>query len=193
MSEFKVGDKVICIDNYDLKDELELNKIYSVLECKINYYRKFIVIINEHGIEANYFEFRFRKAPETKNEENKSEAKKGLRYNSNKLRWRNFPMFLMEPLVEVGAKAELWEGNPNGKYPTYNFLSGLSVSDNLDALKRHLMKFESPYHPDLDEETKVNHLAHIAWNALVALHVLKTRPELDDRYKIETKESNDSN
>lgn len=112
----------------------------------------------------------------------------GDRKNDNKLRWRNFPLFLIEPMVEVGAKAEKHKGNPEGKYETFNFLKGLKMNDTLDSLKRHLMKFESPYSSDLDEESQCNHLAHIAWNALVALHMLKTRPDLDDRYKLPEKE-----
>lgn len=94
-------------------------------------------------------------------------------------------MFLMEPVIRVGSFAEKREGNPNGKYETFNYLKGMYVNDCMDSLKRHLMKFESPYHPDVDEETMESHLAHVAWNALVALHMLQTRPELDDRYKLE--------
>jgi hypothetical protein len=120
-------------------------------------------------------------------------SKKGFRYNSHKLRWRNFPMFLIEPLVEVGAAAEKHEGNPNGKYPTFNFLDGLAVNDSLDCAKRHLLKAESPYHSDYDEDLKelsgrdVHHLACVAWNCLVALHNIRTRPDLDDRYKTQLK------
>jgi len=114
-----------------------------------------------------------------------SEKKTGIRLNKGKPRWRNFPMFLMEPVIKVGSFAEKREDNPNGKYETFNFLKGMHINDCLDSLKRHLMKFESPYESDNDEETQESHLAHIAWNALVALHMLKTRPELDDRYKLD--------
>lgn len=107
----------------------------------------------------------------------------GDRKNEGKLRWRNFPLFLFEPIVEVGSFAEKRPDNPNGKYETFNFLKGMKVNDCMDCAKRHLMKAESPYHDDLDEETKAHHLAHCAWNCLVALHNIKTRPDLDDRYK----------
>lgn len=117
----------------------------------------------------------------------------GFRDNKSKLRWRNFPTHLMEPLVEVGSHAELREGNPHGKYPTYNFLKGLSVSDTLDSLKRHLMKLDNPYVSDVDEETQCHHLAHIAWNALVALHFIKTRPDLDDRVTVKDIEGTNEN
>lgn len=108
----------------------------------------------------------------------------GFRYNKNKLRWRNFPLFLMRPLVEVGAAAEKIEGNPTGKYPTFNFLKGLSVLDTLDSLQRHLDEFIDPNIPDIDPEDGCHVLAKVAWNALVALYFVKTRPDLDDRYKI---------
>lgn len=113
----------------------------------------------------------------------KRKKTKGTRHNQSKLRWRNFPLFLVEPLIEVGSQAEKHKNNPSGKYETFNFLKGLEMNDTLDSLKRHLMKFESPYYSDFDEESGLNHLSHVAWNALVALHFYKTRPDLDDRYK----------
>jgi hypothetical protein len=102
----------------------------------------------------------------------------GTRNNQGKLRWRNLPMFLLEDVIKIG---EVGEKN----HSTFNFLKGFPINDTLDSLKRHLHKFESPYESDMDEETKINHLAHIAWNALAALHTYKTRPDLDDRWKPE--------
>lgn len=112
---------------------------------------------------------------EVKNIEAFTRTNLGERKNQGKLRWRNVPMFLMEPLIEVGQYGE-------SKYETFNYLKGMTTNDSLDCLKRHLNAFESPYQEDNDPESKVNHLAHVAWNALVALHMLKTRPELDDRF-----------
>jgi hypothetical protein len=106
----------------------------------------------------------------------KQSAKTGTRYNSGKLRWRNFPMFLMRPLAEVGQFGET-------KYETFNFLKGLGVLDTLDSMKRHMDKFEDPSFSDKDEESQCDHLAHVAWNALIALYMIKNRPDLDDRYK----------
>ncbi len=100
----------------------------------------------------------------------------GDRFNKGKLRWRNFPMFLMRPLVKIGHKGE-------EKYGTYNFLKGLPLSDTMDSLHRHLDAFMDPNQPDTDEESGQNHLAHVAWNALVAVYHMTVRPELDDRYK----------
>jgi hypothetical protein len=99
----------------------------------------------------------------------------GERKNAGKLRWRNVPLFLLEPLMEVGAAGEK-------KYATFNFLKGMKINDCMDSMKRHMMKLESPFEPDEDEESGVSHAAHIAWNALVICYMLKTRPDLDDRY-----------
>lgn len=103
-------------------------------------------------------------------------AEVGRRYNNGKLRWRNFPKFLIRPLIEVGQFGE-------SKYDTFNFLKGLPVLDTLDSMNRHLDKFEDPEQSDYDEESGCHHLAHVAWNALVALYMIKKRPDLDDRYK----------
>lgn len=104
----------------------------------------------------------------------------GTRYNKGKLRWRNVPMWLFKPVVEVGQFGE-------EKYYTFNFLKCFPVNDTLDSLKRHLEQFENPYVSDLDSESLKNHMAHVAWNALVILHTLDKHPELDDRYSVENK------
>lgn len=85
-------------------------------------------------------------------------------------------MFLIEPLIEVASRGE-------EKYTTFNFLKGAYVNDCMDSMKRHLMKLESPYHPDEDEESGITHAGHIAWNALVIAYTLKYRKDLDDRWK----------
>lgn len=105
-----------------------------------------------------------------------SVCKTGKRFNSGKLRWRNLPPFLVKPMIEVGQFGEK-------KYGTYNFLKGLPTLDTLDSLQRHLDAVLDPEQSDYDEESGCHHLAHIAWNSIVALHHLQTRPELDDRWK----------
>lgn len=112
-----------------------------------------------------------------------SKKKIGTRYNSNKLRWRNFPLFLVKPLIEVAQQGE-------EKYGTYNFLKGQSVRNCMDSIMRHYESFEDPYQNDNDSESKCSHLLHVAWNSLVAAYMIKMRPDLDDRYKGEKNVSN---
>jgi hypothetical protein len=98
------------------------------------------------------------------------------RKNTNKLRWRNFPRFLFRPLAEVAQFGE-------GKYATFNFLKGGDQLQYLDCIDRHLDAYTDPKQDDLDPESKVSHLAHVAWNALVAIYMLENHPELDNRFK----------
>lgn len=107
----------------------------------------------------------------------------GERKNKGKIRWRNFPLFLFRPVVEVAAAAEKREGNPTGKYETFNFLKGLDGLDTLDSLMRHLDAYIDPDQPDIDPEDGKHHLAKVAWNALVLLYHTTKRPELDTRWK----------
>lgn len=106
----------------------------------------------------------------------------GTRYNQGKLRWRNIPLFMLRGLIAVGQFGEK-------KYSTYNFMKGLPVNDTLDSLMRHLDAIQDPNQSDLDNESQVNHLYHVAWNALVAAWMIENRPDLDDRIKIITNET----
>jgi len=103
-------------------------------------------------------------------------GKTGSRDNKGKRRWRNVPRFLLRPLIDVGEFGEQ-------KYDTFNFLKGFPVLDTLDSLERHLDKATDPNQSDYDEESGIHHLAHVAWNALIALHNIENRKDLDDRYK----------
>jgi len=116
------------------------------------------------------------------------EAKKnvGMRFNDGKLRWRNFPPFLLRPLMEVAQYGET-------KYKTFNFLDGMTCLDSMDCTMRHIDDFMDPMQSDYDLDKTVDgklvkgsqchHLAHAAWNLLVCLFFMLTRPELDDRWK----------
>jgi len=120
------------------------------------------------------------------NNETEDKPNKGLRYNDNKLRWRNFPLFLIRPLIEVAHYGET-------KYKTFNFLKGMTTLDSIDCLMRHLDDFLDPTKSDYDLDKEVDgetvkgsqkhHLAHVAWNALVCLYMIIFRPDLDDRWK----------
>jgi hypothetical protein len=99
-----------------------------------------------------------------------------------KIRARNFPMWLLKPLFKVASFGEK-------KHGSLSFLTApITVNDHLDALKRHLIALEDPSVPDLDDESKELHSAHIAWRALAITHLLTNKKELDDRYKGEVKQ-----
>jgi len=83
----------------------------------------------------------------------------------------------MRPLAQVAQYGE-------EKYDMYNFLKGGSQNQYLDCIKRHLDAYEDPKQSDLDPESRISHLGHVAWNALVAIYMLENFPELDDRFKI---------
>ena len=87
-------------------------------------------------------------------------------------------MFLMRPLAKVGQYGE-------GKYDLYNYLKGAEQLEYHDCMLRHLDKFYDPTEPDMDEESGESHLAHVAWNALVALYMMEHKGELDNRFKLE--------
>ena len=103
-------------------------------------------------------------------------SKLAERKNDKKLRWRNFPKFLLRPLMEVAHFGE-------GKYETFNFLKGGDQLQYLDCIDRHLDAYTDPKQDDLDPESRVSHLASVAWNALVAIYMLENYPELDNRFK----------
>lgn len=106
-----------------------------------------------------------------------AKKKLALRYNQGKLRWQNVPLFLFEDVIRVGQHGEQ-------KYTTYNYMTGFPLTELLDSLKRHLNSFESPYEKDEDPESGINHLASVAWNAIVALNQMKHMKHLDNRYKL---------
>lgn len=166
----KIGDKVMYLGSeYVVSDSFNNGEYFSIkgrLEGGMPISTTIATDI------LNTLPILFNQADATKSES----PKLGERKNSNKLRWRNVPMFLFEDVIKVGQFGE-------SKYSTFNYLKGMSINTSLDCLKRHLTQFESPYEADDDAESMQNHLAHVAWNAIVALHMLKTRPELDDRYK----------
>lgn len=109
-----------------------------------------------------------------------SDAKLARRYNSNKRRWRNIPLYLFEPVIEVGEYGEA-KYSTEAEEGTLNYLNGLPVTDCLDSLIRHLKSFQNPHESDKDVESGKNHILHVAWNAIVIYEMLIRHPELDDR------------
>ena len=87
----------------------------------------------------------------------------------DKLRWELLPLSIVKEIVKVyhfGAKKyapNSWQNLPNG-YERYKA-----------AMIRHLVAFEEG--ETNDNESGLNHIAHMAWNAIAMLYfALKEKP-----------------
>jgi hypothetical protein len=69
------------------------------------------------------------------------------------------------------------------KYAAHNWRNGFKASRLYDALQRHLVAWNSGV--DLDEESGLPHLGHAAACLMFLYEQMETKPELDDRYKIQ--------
>ena len=100
----------------------------------------------------------------------------GNRFNEGKPKWSYVPQSALIPMVRVleyGVK----------KYAPYNWTKGLSITETCESLKRHLDSFMEG--EDNDPESGISHIGHIQCNAMFLSWMMKNRPELDDRFKIE--------
>ena len=71
------------------------------------------------------------------------------------------------------------------KYSAHNFRKGYPFSLSFSAMQRHAWAWQSG--EDLDEESGLNHLAHVAWHAfnLIAMQDDVRLDELfDDRFDV---------
>jgi hypothetical protein len=68
-----------------------------------------------------------------------------------------------------------------GKYGRFNYTSGLEASRLGAAAGRHLFKWLAG--EEVDKESGVCHLAHVAANVLMLLHTRELGTLKDDRYK----------
>ena len=67
------------------------------------------------------------------------------------------------------------------KYGAYNWRKGLSQRRALGAALRHI--YQHLDGANMDEESRLLHLAHAMCEVMFAIRMLKERPDLDDRYK----------
>jgi hypothetical protein len=84
----------------------------------------------------------------------------GMRFNTGKTRFDLIPQSWIRSLAQiltVGA----------AKYEPRNWEKGLSYSETLGSLHRHLDSWLSGER--YDKETKCHHLGHVAWNALALM------------------------
>lgn len=100
----------------------------------------------------------------------------GLRDNKGKVPLELVPpslVFAVGEVLKVGA----------AKYAPRNWESGMPWSTVSGCALRHFFKWLSPLHSDLDEETGLNHLWHVACNIAMLIEYDYTCKDLDDRPK----------
>lgn len=107
-----------------------------------------------------------------------------LRYNKGKLKWSLVDWKSLEPMVrvlEMGAE----------KYAPYNWTKGMPVTEVSESLLRHMFAFLEG--EDFDKESKIEHLGHVMCNVMFLIHIMREKPEFDDRTIINKKEKENDN
>lgn len=102
------------------------------------------------------------------------EKPKGLKYDSEKPR-----MDLLDPLfLEDVAKVLTFGAN---KYAAHNWREGIYYSRLIAAAYRHLGAINRG--EDIDPESGLPHTAHLGCCIQFLNWMMRTKPELDDRWK----------
>jgi hypothetical protein len=108
-------------------------------------------------------------------------SEQALRYNQGKLKWSLVDWKSLEPMVrvlEMGAS----------KYAPYNWAKGMPVTEVSESLLRHMFAYLDG--ENLDSESKIEHLGHVMCNCMFLIHIMREKPEFDDRTIINKKYDN---
>lgn len=108
----------------------------------------------------------------------------GLKYDNGKPRFD-----LLDPLALEGLARVLDFGTR--KYAAHNWRGGISYSRIIRALVSH--SFALLRGEDTDPESGLPHVDHIGCNWMFLSNMMKTRPDLDDRYKSTVSKSSTNN
>ena len=109
------------------------------------------------------------------------EPTQALRYNEGKLKWSLVDWKSLEPMVrvlEMGAK----------KYAPYNWAKGMPVTEVSESLLRHMFAYLNG--ESNDKESKIEHLGHVMCNCMFLIHIMREKPEFDDRIIINKQDDN---
>lgn len=98
----------------------------------------------------------------------------GARYNTGKPQL-SYVMEFPNAITGVAQVAEFGAI----KYARNNYKKGLNHVEIIDSLLRHLRDYMAG--EDLDTESKLAHVNHIAWNGLALAEMVALHPELDWR------------
>jgi hypothetical protein len=102
----------------------------------------------------------------------------GLKHDQEKVQ-----LELLSPTWLYGVGRVLTFGAK--KYAAHNWRKGIQLSRLLGAALRHILSFLGG--EDTDPESGLSHLYHASCCLMFASELHQTRPELDDRYKGESK------
>jgi len=101
-------------------------------------------------------------------------AETGIKYDQQKV-----PLQLLDTLAIEGLASVLAFGAV--KYAPNNWRGGISYTRLLGALLRHT--FAILRGEDLDPESGLPHIDHVGCCWMFLSNMMKTRPDLDDRWK----------
>ena len=104
-----------------------------------------------------------------------------LRYNKGKLKWSLVDWKSLEPMVrvlEMGAE----------KYAPYNWTKGMPVTEVSESLLRHMFAYLDG--EDTDPESGIEHLGNVMCNVMFLIHIMREKPEFDNRTIINKKDDN---
>lgn len=102
----------------------------------------------------------------------------GQRLNKGKVELSQCPVSLTTAVSMVLMKSSK---KYSGKYEDANWQRGMDFSTVYNCLQRHITKWYNG--EDLDSETGLNHLYHVACNVAFLIEYIETYPEGDDRPK----------
>jgi hypothetical protein len=96
---------------------------------------------------------------------------RGLKYNTNKIRWELLPKDALEQIACVFTHGAV-------KYEAENWRKGIPFSECIGSMYRHLSAFERG--EDIDPNSTLFHLAHLNFWSLILLHfILNIRDQKD--------------
>lgn len=98
----------------------------------------------------------------------------GVKHDAGKL-----PLDLLDPLALDGIAAVLAFGAK--KYAANNWRGGISYTRLIAALLRHMFSIVRGI--DIDDESGLPHIDHVGCCWMFLSNMMKTRPDLDDRWK----------
>jgi len=98
-----------------------------------------------------------------------------MKHDDGKIRYS----LLVEEFIEELTRVRMMGAE---KYDDWDWLNGLEYTRYMDAIRRHLKAFNVG--EDVDPESGLSHLAHIACSAMFLYTFQKTGKGIDDRHGV---------